>query len=289
MNWRVVVITKRCKLEYKLNYLIVRGETTTKIFLPEIAVIMIQSTTVAITAVLLSEIIKNKINLIFCDEKHNPQSQLLALYGSFDNSKKIKQQISWNNDLVGAVWTIIVREKIRNQKKLLKKHNIVEYKNLEGYLHELEYKDVTNREGHAAKVYFNALFGKSFSRDKEVVTNSILNYGYSILLSAFNREIVANGYLTQIGLHHENQFNKFNLSSDLMEPFRPIIDEFCYKYNTKKEFGSDIKHKIIDLLNKTVYIDGKKQVLKNAISIYCKSVFKALNENKVSLLKFYEL
>ena len=90
---------------------------------------------------------------------------------------------------------------------------------LQGYLEEITYGDATNREGHAAKVYFNALFGKDFTRTDDLLINTALNYGYSILLSAFNREIVLNGYLTQLGLFHDNMFNRFNLASDLMEPF----------------------------------------------------------------------
>lgn len=79
--------------------------------------------------------------------------------------------------------------------------------------------------GHAAKVYFNALFGMDFTRTEESSINAALNYGYGILLSAFNREIVLNGYITQLGLFHNNMFNQFNLGSDLMEPFRTIVDQ----------------------------------------------------------------
>jgi CRISPR-associated endonuclease Cas1 subtype II len=84
--------------------------------------------------------------------------------------------------------------------------------------------DKTNREGHAAKVYFNALFGKDFSRKQLNDINAGLNYGYSIILSMFSREIVKNGCITQIGIKHSNYFNQYNLASDLMEPFRVIID-----------------------------------------------------------------
>ncbi len=80
------------------------------------------------------------------------------------------------------------------------------------YINEIEFGDVTNREGHAAKVYFNALFGMDFTRSAENVTNAALNYGYSLLLSTFNRCVVANGYITQLGLFHDNVFNQFNLS-----------------------------------------------------------------------------
>ena len=96
---------------------------------------------------------------------------------------------------------------------------------LSSYLQQIAWNDETNREGHAAKVYFNALFGLDFTRTEDNLINAALNYGYSIILSSFTREIVANGYITQLGLFHDNMFNQFNLASDLMKPFRPLVDK----------------------------------------------------------------
>ena len=125
-----------------------------------------------------------------------------------------------------------------------------------GYIDELELNDKSNREGHAAKVYFNALFGKSFSRNDECPINAALNYGYSIVLSVFNREITANGYLTQLGLFHDNMFNQYNLSCDLMEPFRPFVDISVKDMNPQK-FEKEEKISIFNLLNDEFKIDGR--------------------------------
>ena len=173
-----------------------------------------------LTASLLCELIKRKVKIIFCDEKRNPLSELVSYYGSHDSSSKIKKQILWNDAIKNMVWTEIVIEKIRNQRGFLNALDKKEGVLLTKYIEDIEPNDVTNREGHAAKVYFNAIFGKEFSRTSDNPTNAALNYGYGIILSAFNREIVANGYLTQLGIFHTNMFNQFNLGSDLMEPFR---------------------------------------------------------------------
>ena len=125
------------------------------------------------------------------------------------------------NDIKKHVWAEIVAEKIRKQALHLQHWKCEEADLLYQYINEIEFGDVTNREGHAAKVYFNALFGMDFTRSAENVTNAALNYGYSLLLSTFNRCVVANGYITQLGLFHDNVFNQFNLACDLMEPFRP--------------------------------------------------------------------
>ena len=186
------------------------------------------------------------------------------------------------------VWTSIVAEKIKNQALLLKHYGLEQYKLLEGYINELEFNDETNREGHAAKVYFNALFGKSFSRNDDVPVNAALNYGYSLILSCVNREIVCSGYLTQLGIFHDNMFNPFNLGCDLMEPFRPIVD-FCVKSMMPKEFGKEQKSTLIGLLNKEFVVDGKANTLVNVIKLYVKSVFAAIEQNDASLVKLAEV
>lgn len=289
MSWRVIVITKRAKLDYQLGYLIVRSEEITKIHLGEIGTLLIESTAVSLTTSLLAELTKKKIKVIFCDEKRNPSSELVGYYGSHDTSNKIRKQLQWNNNIKEAVWTEIVTEKIRKQKELLEslgKEDETEL--LNHYLQEIHWNDETNREGHAAKVYFNSLFGMGFTRTADSNINAALNYGYSIILSSFTREIVANGYITQLGLFHDNMFNYFNLASDLMEPFRPLVDCEVFFMNPEK-FEHEEKMELVNLLNNEVQIDGKIQYVNNAIKIYCKSVFDALNENDSSLIRFYEI
>lgn len=286
MSWRVVVVSNSSKLDYQMGYLTVRQNTTTKIHLSEISVLLIESTAVSMTAYLLSELIKKKIKVIFCDEKRNPSSELVPFYGCHDTSMKLRKQIEWSEDSKTAVWTEIVAEKIRKQAEVLQAYGRDEYKMLHSYVEELQFGDSTNREGHAAKVYFNALFGMDFTRTAENSTNAALNYGYGIILSAFNREIVANGYCTQIGLFHDNMFNQFNLGSDLMEPFRPVIDRKV-KVMQPEKFEHEEKMKVLDVLNEEVTVGGKREYVNNAIKIYCKSIFDALNDGDPSLIKFY--
>ena len=288
MSWRIVVISKRAKLDYQLGYLVVRNEEVTKIHLSEISTILIESTAATVTTSLLAELTKKKIKVIFCDEKRNPSSELVGYYGSHDTSNKIRKQIQWSRHSKEAIWTEIVTEKIRKQKELLKNMGKEEAGLLESYLQEIGWNDETNREGHAAKVYFNALFGMTFTRTADCPENAALNYGYSILLSAFAREIVASGYITQLGLFHDNMFNQFNLASDLMEPFRVLIDREVIQMQ-RKEFTHEKKIQLVNVLNNEVMIDGKTQYVNNAIKIYCKSVFDALNENDSALIRFYGL
>ena len=290
MSWRVVVISQRCKLDYSMNYMVVRGEETKRVLLDELAVLLVENNAVSMTGCLLSELTERKIKVIICDGKRNPQAELVPYYGAHNDVLRIKQQIEWKNEIKQLIWTNIVREKILNQAKLLLKNGKTdEAEMLKGYTLELQQGDVSNREGHAAKVYFNALFGMAFTRsDEENHINSALNYGYAIILSAFNREIVASGYLTQLGLAHDNQYNHFNLSCDLMEPFRIIIDNEVVK-RTYTEFGTNEKHELVNVLNKSFIVRNQEQTLLNAIKLYTKSVFDAINEENPELIKFVEL
>ena len=289
MSWRTVVITKRAKLDLEIGYMVVRSMETVKIHLSEISTVIVESTAVSITASLLCEFARKKIKVIFCDEKRNPSSELVSYYGSHDTSIKVRNQVAWRQDIKDLVWTEIISEKIRKQKDLLASlgHD-KEAGLLDSYIKNIDLRDASNREGHAAKVYFNALFGMDFTRTADNSINAALNYGYSLILSAFNREIVANGYITQLGIFHDNMFNQFNLGSDLMEPFRILVDRKVLNLMPDK-FEHEEKMLLVNILNEEVMIDGRKQLINNAIKIYCKSVLDALSDGDISLIIFYSV
>ena len=288
MGWRTVLVSNNCKLSYKNDYLIIRNEKLNMIHLSEINMIIIENGMASITSYLINELANKKIKLIICDEKHNPSCEMIPYYGSFNTSKKIHSQISWKKEEKDKAWQNIVKYKIHNQAMLLKKLHIVGYEKLLEYEQQVEIGDKTNREGHAAKVYFNALFGMDFSRSQDNNINAALNYGYSIILSAFNREITSNGYLTQLGLYHNNMFNQFNLGSDLMEPFRILVDRMVCSMQLD-EFELHEKMKLVDLLNQEIFMEGKHYIIMNAIKRYVKSVFDALNDSDIALLTFYSV
>jgi len=287
MSWRTVVITQRAKLDLQMGYLVIRMDKITKIYLSEINTVLIDSPAVSLTTSLLAELSRKKIKVIFCDEKRLPSSQLIPFYGSHDTSLKYKKQIQWTDEMKKFIWSEIVAEKIKQQAEFLDEKRREESKLLWKYKSEVLPGDETNREGHAAKVYFNAIFGMEFLRTQENTINAALNYGYSIILSMFAKEIVSQGYFTQLGIFHDNMFNELNLACDLMEPFRILVDRQVYKMNLQ-EFGKEEKIELVDILNHSVYIDGNQEYVSKAIRIYSKSIFDALNENDVSQIRFYK-
>ena len=287
MSWRTVVISSRCKLDMSLGYLQVRREDVTRIHLSEIGTLIVESTAVSMTAALLVELSRRKVKILFCDEQRNPTAEVMPCYGSYDASGKLRSQIAWPKERKDLLWGTIIREKIRKQQAmLLYAHEAERARMLEAYAERVEGADASNREGHAAKVYFGGLFGVEFTRGDGCAVNQALNFGYAILLSAFNREIVANGYVTQLGVFHDNMLNPFNLACDLMEPYWPLIDRLVYDLRPK-EMNKEVRLALIDILNRKVTISQSRQYVSNAIKIYCKSVFRALEENDMEELRFY--
>ena len=287
MGWRTVVVNKNCKLSYKNDYLIVRSEDLKMIHLSEINTIIIENGMASITSYLINELANKKIKLIICDEKHNPSCEMMPYYGSFNTSKKIMNQVNWKKEKKDKAWQQLIKHKIHNQAILLKSLEISGFEKLLEYEEQVELADKTNREGHAAKVYFNLLYGNDFFRSNPDNTNISLDYGYAILLSLINREVVSKGYITQLGINHKNEFNQFNLSCDLMEIFRPMVDEIVYN-NREFAFEKEYKYKLIDVCNREVYIQGKKQYLSNAIQIFISSVFDFLENEEESEILNYE-
>lgn len=289
MGFRTVIVNSRAKLEFRLNFMIVRGENEKRIFIDEINTLIVQSTAVSLTAALLSELIRSGVKVIFCDEKFNPCSELVPYYGAHNTSKRYKIQMQWRDETKDEIWRLIIAQKITNQKNYLQKRGFSAEAELIGsYIPDILPGDATNREGHSAKVYFNCLMPCGISRRDGGFLNGCLNYGYAVLLSCFNREIVASGYLTQFGIWHDNEFNQFNLSSDLMEPFRTIVDEVAFSL---PEGDKEFKRKMADILNFQISIDGKTTTLDLAVRTYVRSVLNALEASDPSLIIFpsYEL
>lgn len=279
MSFRTVVISRKSKISYKNRFLVVKREEDEKyIHLSEIDTIIVDSISVSISAYLLKELAENKINIMFCDEKHNPFGELVPYNSKHNTSKMIKEQISWKATDKDKMWAVIVKNKIMNQALLLRKIRSSKYELVLSYVDEVVSGDKTNREGHAAKVYFNALFGNKFIRNADDSINAALNYGYAILLSTINKEIINNGYLTQLGIHHKNEFNDFNLTCDLMEPFRIVVDNFVY-YNQDRKFDTEYKMDIVNILNNIFNYLNKNYTLKDIIRMFVKNTLEIMSDS----------
>ena len=242
----------------------------------EIHTLVVDSTMTTVTGFLLCELMKAKVNVIFCDENRNPIGLLNPCYGSHDTAGRIQEQAKWTMERKDYLWQTIIKRKIMNQGHLLAPIDHEASKLIDTFAKTIEPGDCTNREGHAAKVYFNRIFGKGFNRNLKCDRNAALNYGYSILLSTFNKEITARGYSTQLGIHHCNTYNQFNLSSDLMEPFRCLVDKIVLEHG-EKTFDKEYKYDLLQILDCEVDYEYQTVNVSTAINRFVRNATEYLS------------
>ena len=280
MSWRVVIVGSRAKLELKLGYLVVRTNETRRVHLDEISVLIIENTGNTVSSALLEALWKRKIAVLFCDAEYNPGAMLTPCYGGYDSSANVLSQISWNQEIKDDIWAEIIKEKIRKQAECLDHYNLEGGDKLYSYVEGVKPGDVTNREGQAAKVYFNSLMGHAFSRSDENVINACLNYGYAILRAIVARALVSSGLLPTLGIHHHNRYNAYCLADDIMEPYRPYVDRIVY--DITREYGytdltKEIKVRMLSIPVVEVSIGGRRSPLMVAVSQTTSSLAKCFN------------
>jgi len=286
MGFRILVVNTHSKLSYKNNYLYFKSEEKVEpIHLSEIDMLFLETTDIAITTMLMSKLIQENISVIFCDSKRLPVAQLAPFYGRHDSTLTIKKQIAWTEEEKARVALELIKQKITNQSAFLKDNNFAEKSMaVTELLKGLEFNDPSNREGHAARIFFNTLYGNDFSRDDVCDVNAALDYGYTLIMSLFAREIVKCGCITQLGVNHSNQFNPYNLASDIMEPFRIIIDEIVYK---NRHMGFDVlKWKLFEIFSRTYHFNKSNMFLNNIVAYYVKACIAYLNNDAVKLSIF---
>ena len=286
MGWRTVIVNTHSKLSYKNNHLIFKDATRTEmIHLSEVDILLLETTDIVLSTMLIKRLVDENILVIFCDDKRLPTAHLMPYYARHDSSLQLSKQIDWEEAVKAEVWTHIISQKILNQSIYLSECGFIEKsQSVMNLYHSLELFDPSNREGHSARIYFNTLFGNDFNRELDNEINTSLDYGYTLLLSMFAREVVLSGCMTQLGLKHANQFNQFNLASDIMEPFRPIIDQIVYE-NRNHSFVK-IKRELFTIFSDTFQYNNKEMYLTNIVSDYTKKVIKALNNNGKGVPEF---
>ncbi|ANZ57406.1 subtype II CRISPR-associated endonuclease Cas1 [Fructilactobacillus lindneri] len=279
MGWRTVVVTQHAKISYSGRRIIVQTNAAiNEIPIDDIEILMISTTQAVITSRAISELAKMSVSVVFSDTTGEPVCETVDYMPNNRSVSLLHKQFEWDKSRKELLWTWIVTEKIKMQIEILQKKRI-NTEDLDYEFRKIEIDDLTNREAVVARKYFPLLFEEGFERRTFNPYNAALNYGYSILLSFVNRNIVTNGCLTQLGIHHKNDENQFNLGSDLMEPFRPIIDWWVSEQEIK-ELSSDIKIGLIDLFNLEIKFNGKRTILRNALKTHVANCIKYLNGEK---------
>jgi len=285
MGFKTLEIVNGETLKTYLNNLLIYRDDT-KIIVPIISIdtLIIDNCRSNISTQLLNKLSENNILTIICDKRHLPSSQILPINGNYNSLKIIQSQIKWTNKSKGLLWKQIVIEKIKNQIDLLKFLNI-DAQDLENLKNEVDFFDISNREGHTSKIYWHRLFGKNFNRDEENEINSLLNYGYAILLGYLSRSIVKKGLDNRISIFHKSFNNHFALACDLMEPFRPMVDYLVHKLYLENNclVLATLKDEIIKLFTKKIKIDNQFDYFNTAVDKTIDSIIKNMSMPNIDI------
>ena len=251
---RTLVFSNPMSLSLKNCQLVLafKDDPDNKMTIPieDIGVVIIENQQVSITIPLMNALIEGNVQVVVCNDRGMPSAMLQSFESNNLQGENLRNQMNAGEVLKKQLWKQIVEAKIRNQAALLNKVG-QEGDILKQYYRNVKSGDSDNREGIAARVYFSELFGESFIRDRTLPgINALLNYGYTILRAATARALVSSGLLPAIGIFHHNRSNAFPLADDIMEPYRPYVDEIVYALSMqgKMELTKDVKADLIQVL-----------------------------------------
>lgn len=256
----------------------------------DIGVILLENQQTNITLPLLNALVENEVQVVICNNKGMPNAMILGMDSNKMQGEILRNQIACGEVLKKQLWKQVVEAKIRNQASVL--NSIGEEGNiLKPFYTNVKSGDADNREGIAARIYFQHLFGESFVRNREGPgINALLNYGYSILRAATCRAIVSSGLLPAIGIYHHNRSNAYPLADDLMEPFRPFVDGIVYDLvmRGEEELTKSVKGDLINILYTDTVFNNVKRPLSVGLSMTTASMVKCLSkeQNKISMPAF---
>jgi len=288
MNFRVVYISHSCKLFFKNDNLVVhndKGETS--IPLSDISVVLIENLASNITTKLLSNLTQNKIVTIICDEHHLPNGIILPYNGKIRMLESYKYQVNSTQEFKNRLWDKIIKNKIYNQAVVLEYGSIEESSSILDMRDKVVDGDKFNIEAQVAQTYWKSIFQDKFhyfTRNMSDVRNSALNYGYAIIRSIISNTLSCKGFVLFDGIHHKSELNQFNLSDDVIEPFRAFVDLEVYEIFEnegceKEQLDSEIKKRLLGIVDNEAYINKQKFTLINAIDKYCDSIYNCYKLN----------
>ena len=249
----------------------------------DIGVVVLDNKQITMTSGLLEALLENNSAVITCDSKSMPTGLILPLCGNTTQSERFRHQIEASQPLKKQLWQQTIKTKIENQAAILKKYSDTEVRCMNIWATDVKSGDVENMEARAAAYYWKYLFPiDNFTRDREgIPPNNLLNYGYAILRAVVARGLVGSGLLPTLGIHHHNRYNAYCLADDIMEPYRPYVDELVYKivvsgvdYNT---LNKELKAELLTIPTLDVVINGKRSPLMIAVGQTTASLYKCFS------------
>ena len=284
------MFTTPASLSLKNSQLVIARKDSDEVVtrpIEDIGFVVVANQMVRLTVPLLNALADNNVSVVFCDDKQMPKSMLMTLEGNATQQESYRYQMDATEPTKKRVWKQIVEAKVRNQAALL--HGVGQDGDvLKPYYMNVKSGDSDNREGAAARLYWNTLFARSFRRDREgEQPNAMLNYGYAILRAATARALVGSGLYPAFGIFHRNRYNAFPLADDVMEPYRPFVDEIVYRLyvdGANEEMTTYVKSELLKVLFADVRIGKMTRPLEVALSMTTASLLKVFKGEETQLV-----
>lgn len=289
MAWRTIVISNPARLRVKDDQLLITQHDSISFPIEDIAVLMLESPEVLLTSELLDRLAQHEVMLIACDKRHLPSMAGIPFAGHSRLAKAQRMQLQMGVPLQKRCWQAVVKRKIANQGECLRLLDRPNWQHIAALADNVLSGDVTNVESTAARLHFQAAFGRGFIRFAEDGVNGALNYGYAILRGAVARSLALHGFLLCHGIHHHSELNQFNLADDFIEPFRPLVDLQVANLHIDGDLAKWHREILAGLINMQVLIDGKRQAALRAAEIMAGSFVAVCREKDPQLLKLPQL
>ena len=261
-----------------------KKEAMRTIPIEDIGVVVLDNKRITITSGVLEALLENNSAVISCDSKSMPVGLMLPLAGNTLQNERFRDQLASSLPLKKQLWQQTIRQKISNQETVLHHYTLIETGCMRAWINDVRSGDPDNVEAKAAAYYWKNLFTDhpNFVRGREgEPPNNLLNYGYAILRAVVARSLVASGLLPTLGIHHHNRYNAYCLADDIMEPYRPFVDELVLQIMAEEddysELTKDIKAKLLQIPVLDVTINGKRSPLMIATGITTASLYKCFS------------
>lgn len=242
----------------------------------DLGCVVLENPMISVTLPLLCELVKNNVTVILCDNKGMPTAMLQPLEANTTQAESLKGQLAVSEPMKKQAWKQIIEAKIRNQAGMLKRAG-KSSSALKPLYDNVKSGDSDNREGQAARLYWGLLLGRDFRRERDgVPPNALLNYGYAILRAATARALMGSGLFPNLGIFHKSRYNAFPLADDVMEPFRPYVDEIVFRLYEQGavELTKEVKAELMRLLTADVNMGKVTRPLQVALTFTTASLVK---------------
>ncbi|MFI3266364.1 MAG: type II CRISPR-associated endonuclease Cas1 [Rikenellaceae bacterium] len=256
-----------------------KKEAERTIPIEDIGVVVLDHGRITITQGLMDALLDNNVAIITCDKHRMPAGLMLPLCGNTTQNERFREQLDASLPLKKQLWQQTVQAKITNQARILKECREVEVRNMLKWAGDVRSGDADNLEGRAAVYYWANLFD-DFRRDREgLPPNNLLNYGYAILRAIIARALVSSGLLPTLGIFHHNRYNAYCLADDIMEPYRPYVDNLVFEMYSSgvRELDKESKSRLLSIPILDVEIGGRRSPLMIAAGLTTSSLYKCFS------------